>query len=389
MREMIGRSSRRCTPQRLGQHLEAHQRLVRDAQLRALREIHLPADDDDDEHGQHGRRPRRCPPGDRDGEEDHDGKGRQQESRERPVRPRQVHEVDAGVDRDEHDQRKQARRARWPRSPANRARTPRAATATSSARATGRSASRCRGYGRPRTAPRLGHSRWMQGIRTAAGCARPAARQMATPRRPTLIAPRQARRDHRGRQPVRPAAARGSVSRRSRSRPAHLPRPASGAASCRPGPDSTSSRRPPACRSSAPPPAPARWDCRPRSPPRSPRWSRRTRHGQAHTSRCTSASAAMGDTRYTAQSPRSAPTTAMCKDVPGGYNATASATPSFRYRYPSGTEAAAGKKRSSSPVVMHERALSPIGGLRDVAEHVGGSGHRGGMRPCEAAQRHE
>ena len=93
--------------QRLGQHLEAHQRLMRNAQLRALREIHLPADDNDGEHGQRGWRTGRCPPGDRDGEEDHDGNGRQQESCERPVRPRQVHEVDAGVDRDERDQRKE------------------------------------------------------------------------------------------------------------------------------------------------------------------------------------------------------------------------------------------------------------------------------------------
>ena len=39
------------------------------------------------------------------------------------------------------------------------------------------------------------------------------------------------------------------------------------------------------------------------------------------------------------------------------------------------------------PVAVHERALSPIAGLRHVAEHVGGGSHRGGMRPCEAGAR--
>lgn len=57
----------------------------------------------------------------------------------------------------------------------------------------------------------------------------------------------------------------------------------------------------------------------------------------------TSATAAIGETRYTAHSPAAA-NSAMCNDVPGGYRAMAMGTESFRWMYPSGTDAAAGKK---------------------------------------------
>ena len=261
------------------------------------------------------------------GHEHDDRQGREQESRERPGRPRLVHEVDAHVD--EHEQRKGQECELAARDDPGRfdRRIPREAGETRCATAT-----LCTGVRSPGCSPvKRGepccHIQWRVRNHTSGSGARPEMRPAGKTRasaRSRLGVRTTSRPPATG--PTRRGKRLGLTTMASpASSPAHAcirarVLSASARLHVQYAADSVSLMGTVACASSTGLNATSKAATRPVDS---------VNHAlpSAYVP-MTSASAARGDTRYMAQSPRTARRRAMCSDVPGGYNASAVGAPS-------------------------------------------------------------